>query len=93
MKTAVPEKKVRGVYEKARGSGVWWIQYFDSTGRRRRELIGSKSSAIKMVESRRTAAREGVKIPVNIRARKITFAEIAESALAWSRANNTACLS
>jgi integrase len=85
MKTA--EKKVRGVYEKVRGSGVWWIQYFDSTGRRRRELIGSKSLAIKTVESRRTKTREGVKMPKNLWAKKITFAEIAESALAWSRAS------
>src|SRR6478672_7442825 len=87
MKIAIPEKKVRGVYEKVRGSGIWWIQYFDSTGRRRRELIGSKSAAVKTVELRRTRSREGVKMPQNLRAKKVTFAEIAESALAWSRAN------
>jgi hypothetical protein len=68
MKIAIPEKKVRGVYEKVRGSGVWWIQYFDSTGRRRRERIGSKSSAMKAVESRRTKTREGVILPENLRA-------------------------
>jgi hypothetical protein len=39
------------------------------------------------VESRRTKTREGVKMPQNLRATKITFAEIAESTLAWSRAN------
>jgi site-specific recombinase XerD len=75
------------VFEKVPGSGVWWIQYFGADGRRRREKIGSKSSATQTVESRRTKVREGVKMPVNIRAKKITFAEIAESALAWSRAN------
>ncbi len=80
-------KKIRGVFEKIPGSGVWWIQYFDSDGRRRREKVGSKSAAIKSVELRRTKTREGAKMPVNIRAKKITFAEIAESALAWSRAN------
>jgi hypothetical protein len=68
MKTVIPGKKARGVYEKVRGSGVWWIQYFDSTGRRRRELIGSKSAAIETVESRRTKTREGIKLPENIRA-------------------------
>ena len=80
-------KKVRGVFEKTPGSGVWWIQYFDADGRRRREKIGSKSAAIKTVELRRTKTREGAKMPVNIRAKKITFSEISESALAWSRAN------
>ncbi len=31
------EKNTRGVFEKVKGSGVWWICYFDSDGRRRRE--------------------------------------------------------
>jgi site-specific recombinase XerD len=79
--------KTRGVFEKIPGSGVWWIQYFDADGRRRREKIGSKSAAIKTVEQRRTQAREGMKVPVNLRAKKITFGEIAKAALAWSRAN------
>jgi integrase len=83
----ISEKKPRGVHEKVSGSGVWWIQYFDAAGRRRREKIGSKSAAIKTAERRRTEAREGVKMPVNLRARKITFGEIAKVALAWARAN------
>src|SRR6476660_2980615 len=87
MQAAIPEKKARGVFEKVRGSGVWWIQYFDADGKRRREKIGPRKAAIETVESRRTKTREGVKLPVNLRAKKITFSEIAESALAWSRAN------
>jgi hypothetical protein len=38
--------KIRGVYEKVLGSGVWWINYFDSQGKRRREKAGRKSDAI-----------------------------------------------
>jgi integrase len=70
MRTAsgITEKKQRGVFEKVPGSGVWWIQYFDADGRRRREKVGAKSIAIKTVESRRTKSREGVKLPENIRA-------------------------
>jgi Phage integrase, N-terminal SAM-like domain len=60
--------KKRGVFEKIPGSGVWWIQYFDAAGRRRREKVGAKSIAIKTVESRRTKTREGVKLPENLRA-------------------------
>jgi len=37
--------KTHGVYEKVPGSGVWWVQYFDYEGRRRREKVGSKSAA------------------------------------------------
>ena len=75
-------EKVRGVFEKVPGSNVWWIQYYDSAGRRRREKIGRKSTAIKLVEKRRSDAREGVKMPENLRAKPVTFGELAESALA-----------
>jgi len=69
MKTAtgIPEKKVKGVYEKVHGSGVWWIQYHDSEGRRRREKAGAKSVAIKLVGKRRNDAWENIKMPENIR--------------------------
>jgi site-specific recombinase XerD len=77
--------KVRGVFEKVPGSGVWWIQFFDSGGRRRREKVGRKSVAIKLVEKRRADAREGVKMPANLRAKPVTFAEIAKRALDHSQ--------
>src|SRR5438309_2055745 len=80
-------KKSRGVFERVPGSRVWWIQYFDSSGRRRREKVGPKSIAMKLVEKRRTDARMGVKMPENLRARPATFAELAERALAYSLAN------
>lgn len=79
--------KTRGIFEKVAGSDVWWIQYFDAAGRRRREKVGRKSLAVKLVEQRRTDARRGVKMPENLRARAITFAEIAERALNYSKAN------
>lgn len=85
-KTQEPAKKIRGVFEKVPGSGVWWIQYFDSAGRRRREKVGPKSAAKNQVEARRTDARAGVKMPENLRAKPITFDEIAKQALIYSRA-------
>src|ERR1700756_378846 len=81
------EDKKRGVFEKIPGSGVWWIQYFDSQHRRRLEKVGSRSAAIKLVEKRRTQTREGIKMPENLRAKPVTFAEIAQRALAYSAAN------
>ena len=81
------DDKKRGVFEKIPGSGVWWIQFFDSQHRRRREKVGSRSAAIKLVEKRRTQAREGIKMPENLRAKPASFAELAERALAYSKAN------
>jgi site-specific recombinase XerD len=80
-------KKQRGVFEKIPGSGVWWIQYFDADGRRRREKIGPKKSAISLVEQRRTDARLGVKMPENLRAKSPLFSELAAHALDYGRAN------
>lgn len=80
-------KKLRGVFEKVEGSGVWWIQYFDAAGRRRREKVGPKSLAIKLAEKRRTDARAGVKMPENLRSKAATFSQLAERALAYSKAN------
>jgi site-specific recombinase XerD len=85
---AKQEKKVRGVFEKVPGSSVWWIQYFDAQGRRRREKAGLKSSAITLYRKRKTEALEGKKLPEKLRARVVKFAELANDALEYCRANN-----
>jgi site-specific recombinase XerD len=75
------EKKYRGVFEKEPGSGVWWIQYFDADGKRHREKVGAKGSAIKLVELRRGARLEGRKLP-KLRTRPLFFRELTAAALA-----------
>jgi site-specific recombinase XerD len=52
------EKKIRGVFERPIGSGVWWICYFVN-GRKFRERAGSKSEAVARYQLRKTQAREG----------------------------------
>jgi integrase len=82
MRKTIP-KKIRGVFERPPGSGIWWVQYFTG-GRRHREKIGTRSKAIELVEKRRSDARAGVKLPENIRSRPVTFGEIAKGALQYS---------
>ncbi len=77
-------KKTRGVFEREPGTGVWWIQYFDSAGRRRREKVGRKSAAIELAEKRRTETREHIKLPTNFRKRPLTVAEMIPAALSYS---------
>jgi|SRR5208282_1137149 len=55
-------KKARGVYEHPKGSGFWWIHYYDH-GRRHRERIGARALAIAVREKRRTEIREGRYFP------------------------------
>jgi site-specific recombinase XerD len=80
-------KKSRGVFERIRGSNIWWIQYFDGSGRRRREKVGLKSAAVKLVEKLRSDARAGFKMSENLRAKPVTFAQLVERTLAYSKAN------
>ena len=52
------EAKYRGVFEKVKGSGVWWIRYF-ADGQKHREKVGKKSHAIKRYQIRKTEIYEG----------------------------------
>jgi hypothetical protein len=75
----------RGVFEKAPGSGEWWIRYVDASGRYRREKAGTKSAATNLVCKRKTEALQGKKLPETLRQRVATFREIAGDALGYSR--------
>jgi integrase len=81
-------KKLRGVFERPPGSGVWWIQFFDGDGRRHREKAGTRDNAKKLVEKRRTEVLTGKKLPEKLRARVVRFNELAEDAEAYCKANN-----
>jgi integrase len=60
-------KRVRGVFERVKGSDVWSICYFDSLGRRHREVIGGKKAAIDAYQERRADIRRGRQVPRNVR--------------------------
>ena len=79
-------KKVRGIYEKAPGSGVWWIRYSDATGRIRREKAGLKQTAETLYRKRKTEVLQGKKLP-ETRRRVVSFEELAKDALAYSKAH------
>jgi integrase len=79
------EKKQRGIFERPPGSGLWWISYFDFTGRRRREKVGSKSAAITLYRKRKTEALQGRKLPETLRRRAVVFRELCEDAITYAR--------
>jgi site-specific recombinase XerD len=80
--------KIRGVYEKVLDSGVWWINYFDSQGKRRREKAGRKSDAITLYQKRKTEALQGKKLPEKLRAKAVTFGELADDGREYCKRNN-----
>jgi hypothetical protein len=50
--------KQRGVFERPKDSGIFWIRYYVH-GRERREKIGGKQQAIDRYRERKTQARDG----------------------------------
>jgi len=48
----------RGVYEKIKGSNDWYICYADAYGRRHRERVGSRSTAIEAYVNKKREIRE-----------------------------------
>jgi len=88
MKKGAEAKKVRGVYERVPGSGIWFVRYADASGRIRRELAGAKSTAVSLYRKRKTEVLEGKKLPERLRSRLVPFSEIADDALAYTKSNN-----
>ncbi len=50
--------KDRGLFERPKGSGVWWTRIFDS-GREIRTKVGSKSAANVYYKKQKTRQMEG----------------------------------
>lgn len=59
--------RVRGVFERPKGSGMWWCRWADGSGRLHREKCGTKSSAIAVYRKRKLAVLEGQLLPGKIR--------------------------
>jgi integrase len=81
-------KKLRGVFEKVPGSDLWWIQYFDADGRRRREKAGRKSDAIDLLAKRKAEKLQGIKLPEKLRARRAPFSELIADCEVYVKTNN-----
>lgn len=77
-------KRTRGIFEKIPGSGVWWIQYADASGRIHREKVGSFEEAETRRRIRKEEARLGVLPKLAWRRRPVLFSKIAKDALAYA---------
>jgi integrase len=73
----------RGIFERPKGSGIWWINYYHD-GRQHREKIGRKSMAVAMYQKRKTQIREGRFFPPR-HTQPIAFSEIIDDMLEYSR--------
>ncbi len=78
----------RGIFERPKDSGVWWVRYADAHGREHREKAGTKGMALALYRKRKTEALEGRKFPERLRARTVIFSELTQDALIYSKAHN-----
>ena len=81
------QPRVTGVWEKAPGSGVWWIRY-RVDGKLKREKVGRKSDAIALYQLRKSQTRAGKKLPANLRDAGIRFRELADAILTYSASHH-----
>ena len=71
--------RTRGVFERPKGSGIYWIRYADQFGKIHREKVGPKSLARAAYRKRKTEIREGKFFPEKIqRRREILFRDMAK---------------
>src|ERR1700682_5521426 len=79
-------QRVRGVYEKVAGSGIWYARY-RVKGKLYREIAGTRTQARNLYKLRTGDALQG-KLPPALRSTKVvTFGELAKAAIEWSKVN------
>lgn len=77
---AKKEEKVRGVFERPAGSGVWWIVYY-AGGVRHREKVGRKGDAIKLYQIRKADSLRGKKLPELQPSKVVRFGDLSKMAV------------
>ena len=83
-----PAKPPRGVYERDKGSGIWWIQYRDAAGKRRREKAGTMTNATNLLAVRKNQKLEG-KLPVKAAKKTgVLFNDLVKDALTHAGSEN-----
>src|SRR5574337_1378192 len=81
--------KTRGIFERPKGSGIWWVRYADKYGQIHREKCGAKSLAHAVYNMRKTEIRQGKFFPEQVgQQRVVLFDELAKDFLIYSKANN-----
>ncbi len=63
-------RRDRGIFERPKGSGIWWVRYADNFGRIHREKVGPKGLAKTVYQKRKTEVVEGKFFPENLRRRR-----------------------
>jgi len=83
------QEKHKGVFEKVKNSGIWWIRYTSEQGKRVTSKVGNFSAAVRVYEQRTTAIRVGILLPNSPR-RGTKFSELVTDANKFSEKHHRA---
>ncbi len=78
-------KKIRGVFERPRDSGIWWVRYADELGRIHRERVGFRQTAIQIYQQRKTEVRQGKFRLEDVKRKNKSMAEVIRDRLEQAR--------
>ena len=76
-----------GIFEKMKGSGIWWIRYADAYGRERREKAGTRGIAIRLYQKPKNEALPGKQLPESIRRKQFFVSDLLELAADYVRSH------
>jgi integrase len=74
------QEKIRGIFERPAGSGVWWINYYIS-GKQHREKAGRHSDAVALYQKRKADSRRKLKLPELVPGDVVTFGHLSTMAV------------
>ena len=58
MPRKAKEQKHKGVFERDKGTGIWWVRYVDVDGKRKARSIGTFGDAVNFYEGEEGANQE-----------------------------------
>src|SRR5215467_9303326 len=79
------KRSTRGLFERPKGSGIWWVRYVDENGRLHREKVGPKGLALKVYQKRKNEIQERRFFPERIRRKDVLLKDMIDDYLTRNR--------
>ena len=89
MPRKAKEKKLRGVFEREKGSGIFWVRFVDLDGKRKSRCIGNFSDAVNFYEAERVRIWKRILAPIASH-KGIRYGQLVDEALRFSEASHPA---
>jgi site-specific recombinase XerD len=81
------EKKHRGVFEREKDSGIYWVRFMDVDGKRKARCVGNFSDAVNFYEGEKVRIRKGIHAPIAGH-RGVRYGALVDEALKFSEASH-----